>query len=240
MRIVRWALVIVMASPLGIANARPQQSAAPASNQGANQQEDPLVVAARRARQQKKTETPTVWTNDNIPKQGVISVVGNASESAPAPVDSANAAPAAGSAAASQGTAAGNSSDKGTGQSTGANGATGASGAAGGTAGSGGNAGNNKAGTDTSALQSGLEEAKQKLESLKTDLDILQRKYALDQQTYYSKPEYQSDKDGAAALQGEDNQIQDKEQDVEAAQKRVDDLQAQLQAAGNSGSSSSK
>src|ERR1700684_1783137 len=106
MRISRWALVILVASPLVIAPGRPRQSAS-APNQGASQQEDPLVVAARRARQEKKTQTPTVWTNDNIPKQGVISVVGNASESAPAPADSANAAPAAGSSGPpNQGTAA--------------------------------------------------------------------------------------------------------------------------------------
>src|ERR1700735_1072364 len=178
-RIARWALVILVALPLGIANARPQQSAASASNQGASQQEDPLVVAARRARQEKKTQTPTVWTNDNIPKQGVISVVGNTSESAPAP-DSTNAALAA-VGAPNQAATAGNSSDKGAGQSTGATSATTATASDGG---GGANAGSNKAAADTSALQGDLDEAKQQLESLKTDLDILQRKYALDQQMY--------------------------------------------------------
>jgi hypothetical protein len=81
---------------------------------------------------------------------------------------------------------------------------------------------------DVPAIQSDLDAAKQELESLKTDLDILQRKYALDEQMYLSKPEYSSDKAGAAALKDEKDQMDAKQQAIADAQKKIADLQAQL------------
>jgi|SRR5579862_9817012 len=84
------------------------------------------------------------------------------------------------------------------------------------------------------AIEASLNEAKANLQTLKVDLDLLQRKYSLDQQTYYGKPEYSSDKAGAAALADEKNQIDAKQQDVTAAEKKVADLQAQLDAANKS------
>jgi hypothetical protein len=71
-----------------------------------------------------------------------------------------------------------------------------------------------------------IDAAKANLESLKADLDILQRKYSLDQQDYYGRTDYSSDKAGAAALQDEQNDIDAKQQEVEEAQKKLDDLQA--------------
>lgn len=68
--------------------------------------------------------------------------------------------------------------------------------------------------------------AKQQMESLKTDLDIMQRKYILDQQMYYNKPDYQSDKAGAAALNDEQSQIDAKQQEITDLQKKIDDRQA--------------
>src|SRR6202035_3546274 len=44
------------------------------------------------------------------------------------------------------------------------------------------------------SLEADLAAAKESLQTLQNDLDILQRKFALDQQTYMSKPEYSSDK----------------------------------------------
>jgi len=85
---------------------------------------------------------------------------------------------------------------------------------------------------DKSAIQADLAAAKEQLQSLKTDLDIAQRKYGLDQQMYYGKPDYASDKAGAAALQDEQNQIDAKQQEIADEQKKIDDLQAQLQSAG--------
>ncbi|MBZ5694210.1 MAG: hypothetical protein LAN36_02490 [Acidobacteriia bacterium] len=84
---------------------------------------------------------------------------------------------------------------------------------------------------EKSALEGDVSTAKAQLESLKNDLDILQRKYALDQQTYYGKTGYASDKAGAAALEDEKSQLDAKQAEVAAAQKKLDDLQAKLGAA---------
>lgn len=81
------------------------------------------------------------------------------------------------------------------------------------------------------AIESDLNSAKANLESLKTDLDIAQRKYAMDEQSYMGKPDYSKDKAGAAALKDEKDQIDAKQQEIADAQKKIDDLQAQLDAA---------
>lgn len=86
------------------------------------------------------------------------------------------------------------------------------------------------------SIEARLNDAKANLQSLKVDLDLLQRKYSLDQQTYYGKPEYSSDKAGAAALADEKSQIGSKQQDISDAEKKVADLQAQLDAASKSSS----
>lgn len=80
-----------------------------------------------------------------------------------------------------------------------------------------------KAQEDAAAMDS----AKASLETLKNELDVLERKYSLDQQSYYGKPDYSSDKAGAAALQDEQSQIDAKQLEVDDAQKKLDDLQAQ-------------
>ncbi len=85
-----------------------------------------------------------------------------------------------------------------------------------------------------SGLEADLNAAKASLQSLKVDLDILQRKYAMDQQTYYGKTDYASDKAGAAALADEKNQIDSKQQQVTDAEKKVADLQAELDDANKS------
>jgi len=87
---------------------------------------------------------------------------------------------------------------------------------------------------DAASIQASLDSAKQEFESLKTDLDILQRRFTLDQQMYLSKPEYSSDKAGAAALQDEKDQMDAKQQAIADAEKKVADLQAQLEAAQSS------
>jgi hypothetical protein len=77
-------------------------------------------------------------------------------------------------------------------------------------------------------LEADLAAAKEDLQTLQNDLDILKRKFVLDQQTYYSKPNYTTDKDGAAALSDEQSQIDAKQLDMGAAQQKITDLQAQL------------
>ena len=84
------------------------------------------------------------------------------------------------------------------------------------------------------SIEADLDAAKADLQSLKVDLDLLQRKYALDQQTYYGKPEYSSDTAGTAALDSEKNQIASKQQEITNAERKVADLQTQLDAANKS------
>ena len=90
---------------------------------------------------------------------------------------------------------------------------------------------------DKSAIEADLSAAKANLQSLKVDLDLLQRKYALDQQTYLGTPDYSSDTAGAAALANEKSQIDSKQEQITNAEKKVADLQAQLDAANKSSSS---
>jgi hypothetical protein len=95
---------------------------------------------------------------------------------------------------------------------------------------------NEKTGAESSKkkadLEAQLKSAKDDLKNLQTSLDFAQRKLALDQQSYYQKPDYASDTGGARALKDEQSQIDAKKQQVDAAQKKVDDLQEQVQAAG--------
>ena len=83
---------------------------------------------------------------------------------------------------------------------------------------------------EKAAVSAELAEAKEHLESLTTDLDILVRKLGLDQQMYYNKPEYASDKDGAAKLKAEQDDIDAKKQEIEAAQKKIEELTSKLNA----------
>jgi predicted RNase H-like nuclease (RuvC/YqgF family) len=88
------------------------------------------------------------------------------------------------------------------------------------------------------SLQANVESTKQQVESLKADIDIMQRKLVLDQQSYYGTPDYASDKAGAAALDDEKAQIESRQQELADAQKRMEDLQAQIAAAASSAPSS--
>jgi hypothetical protein len=65
---------------------------------------------------------------------------------------------------------------------------------------------------------------------VKADLDILQRKFVLDSQTYYSKPNYVADKDGAASIDAEKAEVEAKQTEVADAQMKVDQLEAKLSA----------
>jgi len=80
------------------------------------------------------------------------------------------------------------------------------------------------------AVKSDLDAAKIELNTVTTDLDILTRKQTLDSASYYGKPDYASDTDGAAQLKDEQDAVDAKKQEVADAQKKVDDLQSQLDA----------
>lgn len=90
----------------------------------------------------------------------------------------------------------------------------------------------------TSDLDAQLKAAKENLKVLQTDLDFAQRKYKLDQQSFYQDPNYSSNTSGAAALQDEQNQIDAKKQAVESAQDNIADLEAKLASASGAGSNS--
>ena len=94
-----------------------------------------------------------------------------------------------------------------------------ANGAGGGAAAGGGN---------RKALEGSIANAKERLATIKVDLDLLQRTYTLDSQMYYIKPDYASDTDGAAKLKDEQDQIAAKQQEMDDEQKKIDDLNAEL------------
>jgi hypothetical protein len=78
------------------------------------------------------------------------------------------------------------------------------------------------------ALKSQISDAKEKLATIKTDLDLLERTNTLDSQMYYGKPDYQTDTDGAAKLKAEQDSIAAKQQEMDDQQKKIDDLEAEL------------
>ena len=78
------------------------------------------------------------------------------------------------------------------------------------------------------ALETSIQNAKEKLATTKVDLDLLQRTYTLDSQMYYVKPDYASDTAGAAKLKDEQDQIAAKQQEMDEAQKKIDDMEAEL------------
>lgn len=88
--------------------------------------------------------------------------------------------------------------------------------------------GNADAGKNSSAVEAELNAAKEHLKQLTADLDLLTRRNDLDKRTYYGKPDYAKDTDGAENLRLEQNQIDAKKQEVADAQKKVDEAQANL------------
>lgn len=89
-------------------------------------------------------------------------------------------------------------------------------------------------------LQKQLDDAKARLKSVQTDLDIATRTFQLDQQTFYSNPNHDSDTAGATKLKNEQSDVDAKKQEVAAAQKAIDDLNAKLQEAESKGGKSAK
>jgi hypothetical protein len=196
-----FALAMLLALGLG------GVAAAQDNSQGAGQSStaDPLAAAARQARQERKEQPKAakVYTNDNLPTNATISFVGSEpSASAPAAKDantpSAAKAPAAAQNAQTSATPSLAAAAKMTPEQ--------------------------KKAADEAALVA----AKQQLESAKKDLDIQQRKFALDQQSYLGNPNHDSDKTTAAALETEQDDVTAKRDEVDAAQKVVNDLEIRL------------
>jgi hypothetical protein len=86
-------------------------------------------------------------------------------------------------------------------------------------------------------LKKELTAAKEQLKQALMDLDLLQRENRLDQEAYYSEPNYGGDTAGKQKLDGEQQQISSKREEVERLKAKVADLQ---KAAGDSSSSSQR
>jgi len=69
---------------------------------------------------------------------------------------------------------------------------------------------------------------KEQLKETLGDLDLLQRENKLDQDEYYSKPNYASDTAGKHKLDEEQQQISNKRQEVERLKAKLADLQRSL------------
>ena len=175
------------------------QAQAPSQEAPAPAPSDPLAAAARAAREAKKDQTkPARVWNDDT----IPKSNGAISVVGQTPGDDAdNAGAATGDAA----------------NATGA--ATGSAVAGGGGAVGAGNRG---------ALGTSIQNAKDKLATIKVDLDLLQRTYTLDSQMYYVKPDFASDTAGAAKLKDEQDEITAKQQEMDEQQKKIDDLEAEL------------
>jgi len=198
MKIAHWGLGILLIMPMGIAAGQAQPPAQDAQVP-APAASDSLAAAAKAAREAKKDQPkPARVWNDDT----IPKSNGAISVVGQTPVDdSANAAAGTGDGA--NAAAAGN----------------GSAGAGGGAA----------AGADIrGALETAIQNAKEKLATIKVDLDLLQRTYTLDSQMYYIKPDYASDTAGAAKLQDEQDRIAEKQHEMDEQQKLIDDMEADL------------
>jgi DNA repair exonuclease SbcCD ATPase subunit len=81
---------------------------------------------------------------------------------------------------------------------------------------------------DKAALEKVLAELKGKIKETMSDIDLLQREQALDQDTYFSNPDYVHDTAGKASLDSLKQQLSDKRQDLENLKARLSKLQSEL------------
>lgn len=65
---------------------------------------------------------------------------------------------------------------------------------------------------------------REKLKQAESDLDLLNREYRLDQDAYFSKPDYANDTAGKQKLDDEKVQISDKQQEVDRLKAKLADL----------------
>lgn len=76
--------------------------------------------------------------------------------------------------------------------------------------------------------QQELADAQAKLEDLKKDADIAERRLKLDSDMYYGKPEYSNDAAGKATLDSETADVNNKKAAVAAKEKEIQDLSKKL------------
>ena len=73
-----------------------------------------------------------------------------------------------------------------------------------------------------------LENAKKQLAAAEHELDVLQRKQALDDDAYHSKADFASDTAGKAKLTDDANQIEGKQTLIQSLKEKIAEYQAQL------------
>lgn len=73
-----------------------------------------------------------------------------------------------------------------------------------------------------------LAELKAMIKETQSDIDLLQRKHALEQDSFFSNPDYSRDTGGKAKLDGLKQQVSDKQLDLEKLKARLLDLEAAL------------
>jgi chromosome condensin MukBEF ATPase and DNA-binding subunit MukB len=83
-------------------------------------------------------------------------------------------------------------------------------------------------GSEEEKLKKELAAVKEQLKQAQSDLDLLQREYRLDQDTFYSNVNYASDTAGKQKLDDEKQQISDKREEVERLKAKLADLQQAL------------
>ena len=107
-----------------------------------------------------------------------------------------------------------------------------------------GNRGTNPATTDAQTpaakdekLKKEITRVKEQLKEALGDLDLLQRENRLDQDTYYSQPNFASDSAGKQKLEDQQHKMSNKRQEIDGLKGKLADLQKSL---GESSSSSSQ
>jgi chromosome segregation ATPase len=83
-------------------------------------------------------------------------------------------------------------------------------------------------GGNRAQTEAALKRAKAELAQAQSELDVLQRKAALDSDTYYSKADYARDTEGKAQLDADTQQVNDKKSQVEELKAKVAALQSEL------------
>lgn len=77
-------------------------------------------------------------------------------------------------------------------------------------------------------LKKQLTELKEQIKQSLMDLDLLQRENRLDQDAYYSQPNYGSDTAGRQKLDDEKQQISDKQQEISRLKTKLAELQREM------------
>ena len=170
-------------------------------SQGQGQGDDSVADAARRAREQKKNAKPVrTLTNDDLPAAPVTAAE---AKPATAPSDQMEADQAD-----QDQSKAGEKTEKGTAATN--------------------EAAKEKRAEKKARVEAALKQAKADLAQSEGELNVLQRKEALDSDSYYSKTDYRDDTAGKATLDQDAQDISDKKNQVETVKSKIADLTAEL------------